>query len=246
CLVLGGYNSSNTTHLLEIAEDEGVPAYHIDCAERIGVADGEATNKIQHKPLTTLPAQAMLDEGLEVQREEKSLEVQCSCPTQITENFLPDGPVTIGITSGAPLPQAAAQGGLALKVGEATSTEELLSCKIGGCCGKDTPGLSREEVLARIPLLPLWALSPDGASISRCFVAKNWAAAMSFLNEVSVLAEQEGHHPDVHITSYRNVRVELSTHAIGGLSLPDFVLAAKMDQIKVEYSPKWLKEHPVA
>ena len=60
------------------------------------------------------------------------------------------------------------------------------------------------------------------------------------------MAEQEGHHPDVHITSYRNVRVELSTHAIGGLSLPDFVLAAKMDQIKVEYSPKWLKEHPVA
>ena len=55
--------------------------------------------------------------------------------------------------------------------------------KIGGCCGKDTPGLSREEVLARIPLLPLWVLSPDGASISRCFVAKNWAAAMSFLNE---------------------------------------------------------------
>eukprot|EP00439_Symbiodinium_sp_Y106_P050436 s858_g6.t1 len=87
CLVLGGYNSSNTTHLLEIAEDEGVPAYHIDCAERIGVPGGEATNKIQHKPLTTLPAQAMLDEGLE-----------------ITENFLPDGPVTIGITSGASTP----------------------------------------------------------------------------------------------------------------------------------------------
>jgi len=87
CLVLGGYNSSNTTHLLEIAEEEGVPAYHIDCAERIGVPGGEATNKIQHKPLTTLPAQAMLDEGLEV-----------------TENFLPDGPVTIGITSGASTP----------------------------------------------------------------------------------------------------------------------------------------------
>ena len=61
--------------------------------------------------------------------------------------------------------------------------------------------------------------------------------------EVSTLAESEGHHPDVHITSYRNVRVDLSTHAIGGLSLPDFVLAAKVDEIKVEYSPKWLKEH---
>ena len=63
--------------------------------------------------------------------------------------------------------------------------------------------------------------------------------------QVSVLAEDEGHHPDVHITSYRNVQVDLSTHAIGGLSLPDFVLAAKIDEIKVEYSPKWLKENAV-
>jgi len=86
-LVLGGYNSSNTTHLLEIAEEEGITGYHIDCAERIGKAGGEATNCIQHKPLATPPAQAMLDEGLEV-----------------TENFLPEGPVTIGITSGASTP----------------------------------------------------------------------------------------------------------------------------------------------
>jgi len=87
CLVLGGFNSSNTTHLLEIAEEEGIKGYHIDCAERIGVPGGDATNCIQHKPLDTPPAKAMLDEGLEV-----------------TEGFLPDGPVTIGITSGASTP----------------------------------------------------------------------------------------------------------------------------------------------
>ena len=44
----------------------------------------------------------------------------------------------------------------------------------------------------------------------------------------------------------RNVSLELSTHAIGGLSLPDFILAAKVDAIKVDYSPAWLKEHPEA
>lgn len=86
-LVLGGFNSSNTAHLLEIAEEEGITGYHIDCAERIGLPDGEATNRIQHKPMSTSPAQAMMDEGLEV-----------------TENFLPEGPVTIGITSGASTP----------------------------------------------------------------------------------------------------------------------------------------------
>jgi pterin-4a-carbinolamine dehydratase len=77
--------------------------------------------------------------------------------------------------------------------------------------------------------LPLWTLAADGKAISRELVAKNWQAAMSFLNAVSAIAEEEGHHPDLHLTGWRNVRVELSTHAIGGLSMPDMVLAAKID-----------------
>jgi len=88
-LVVGGFNSSNTTHLVEIALEEGVPGYHIDCAERIGEAAGELSNKILHKPLSTPPSQAMLDEGLEVK-----------------EGFLPEGPVIIGVTSGASTPDS--------------------------------------------------------------------------------------------------------------------------------------------
>ena len=127
-------------------------------------------------------------------------------------------------------------------VGDGTTAESLLACKIGGCCGKDTPLLPLPAVHERLKAIPQWKLSEDQKVISRSFVAKNWAAAMSFLNAVSVIAEEEGHHPDLHLTGWRNVRVELSTHAIGGLSLPDLVLAAKMDAIPVEYSPKWLKE----
>mmetsp|Transcript_35095 Transcript_35095/g.111542 ORF Transcript_35095/g.111542 Transcript_35095/m.111542 type:complete len:597 (-) Transcript_35095:153-1943(-) len=89
CLVIGGFNSSNTTHLIEIAEEEGVPGYHIDCAERISGPNGGVANSIQHKPLSTPPTKAMLDEGLEVK-----------------ENFLPDGPVVIGLTSGASTPDS--------------------------------------------------------------------------------------------------------------------------------------------
>lgn len=89
CLVIGGFNSSNTTHLIEIVEEEGVPGYHIDCALRIGEPNGEISNKIQYKPLSTPPQQAMLDEGLEVK-----------------EGFLPDGPVVIGLTSGASTPDS--------------------------------------------------------------------------------------------------------------------------------------------
>jgi len=65
---------------------------------------------------------------------------------------------------------------------------------------------------------------------------------MSFFNMAGEIAESEGHHPDLHLTGYRNVRVVLSTHAVGGLTLPDLVIAAKLDALPIKYSPKWLRE----
>jgi 4a-hydroxytetrahydrobiopterin dehydratase len=50
---------------------------------------------------------------------------------------------------------------------------------------------------------------------------------------VAKVAEQDGHHPDLHLEGYRNVWIELWTHAIGGLSENDFILAAKIDQLPV-------------
>jgi 4a-hydroxytetrahydrobiopterin dehydratase len=72
------------------------------------------------------------------------------------------------------------------------------------------------------------------------------APQLSFFNLASQIAEAEGHHPDLHLTNYREVRVVLSTHAVGGLTLPDLVLAAKLDALPVEYSPKWLREREAA
>jgi len=94
--------------------------------------------------------------------------------------------------------------------------------------------------------LPQWTISADRKVISRSLVAKNWESAMKFLNGVSALAEEEGHHPDLHLTGWRNVRLDMSTHAIDGLSLPDFVLAAKIDKLEVVCSPKWLREQQAA
>ena len=137
---------------------------------------------------------------------------------------------------------ASGVGGIEHVEGAASTAEELSSCKIGGCCGKDTPLLARDALLARLPALPAWTLSADEKSIRKEFVARNWESALKFFNEVSAIAEDEGHHPDLHLTNWRDVRVDLSTHAIGGLSLPDLVLAAKIDALDVEYSPKWLRE----
>jgi hypothetical protein len=49
--------------------------------------------------------------------------------------------------------------------------------------------------------------------------------------EAVVAAEAEGHHPDLHLTGYRHLKIELTTHAIGGLSDNDFILAAKIDAL---------------
>ena len=57
---------------------------------------------------------------------------------------------------------------------------------------------------------------------------------MKFFNAVAEIAEEDGHHPDLHIVGYRNVSIEIWTHAIGGLSENDFILAAKIDQLPIE------------
>lgn len=96
-----------------------------------------------------------------------------------------------------------------------------------------------------LPAVPRWGVSSDGKLLTRNFTARNFTAAMDFFNQVAVIAEREGHHPDLHLTNYRDVEVVVSTHAAGGLTQFDFVLAAKLDTIPVDYSPKWLKENPV-
>ena len=79
-----------------------------------------------------------------------------------------------------------------------------------------------------------WYLTHDGQRIRRDWVVKNFVEAINFFNTVCELAEAEGHHPDLHVEGYRNVWIEIWTHAIGGLSENDFILAAKIDEIPVK------------
>mmetsp|Transcript_37573 Transcript_37573/g.94964 ORF Transcript_37573/g.94964 Transcript_37573/m.94964 type:complete len:199 (-) Transcript_37573:241-837(-) len=128
----------------------------------------------------------------------------------------------------------------------ATSGNELASNLRGqscvGMCSRNTPRLSDEAVSQHIAAFPSWELNEGRTMISKRFVAKNYVAAVTFFNAVMELAEKETHHPDLHLTNYRNVQVDMWTHSIGGLALPDFILAAKIDELEVEYSPKWLRE----
>jgi 4a-hydroxytetrahydrobiopterin dehydratase len=85
--------------------------------------------------------------------------------------------------------------------------------------------------------VPGWSIADDGRSLRREWVARDFAAAAGFFREVAAVAEAEGHHPDFHLTGYREVAVDLTTHAVGGLTENDFILAAKIDAIPFEARP---------
>lgn len=95
-------------------------------------------------------------------------------------------------------------------------------------CEAGTPPLSADEARALLGQVPGWEL--EEGKISRRFRFKDFKGSMEFVNRVAEVAEAEGHHPDLHI-SWNRVRVELTTHAIKGLSRNDFVMAAKINEM---------------
>lgn len=77
-----------------------------------------------------------------------------------------------------------------------------------------------------------WAvLNEKVMKIQKKFTFKNFKEALNFVNKVGGLAESENHHPDINLHSYKKVDITLYTHAIGGLSENDFILAAKINQL---------------
>lgn len=113
------------------------------------------------------------------------------------------------------------------------TTEQLVAKKCAPCEG-GVPAYSLSESQQQLTKLNGWELTSDGKRIRKKWMAKNFLAAMDFFNRIANLAEEEQHHPDLHLESYRQITIELWTHAIGGLSENDFILAAKIDRIPVE------------
>ncbi len=99
-------------------------------------------------------------------------------------------------------------------------------------CEGGVPPLSRVEADALRAQTPAWTIDATAKGISRTFRFRTFAEAMAFLDAVARLAEEEHHHPDLRLHDFRLVTVTLSTHAVGGLSENDFILAAKVDQLE--------------
>jgi 4a-hydroxytetrahydrobiopterin dehydratase len=104
-------------------------------------------------------------------------------------------------------------------------------------CEGGTPPLPREEAERLQTAVPRWDFDETGKAIRRAFKFKDFREAMAFVNAVADLAETEGHHPDIAIR-YQRVTFTLTTHAIGGLSENDFILAAKIDRLHQARSPR--------
>jgi len=102
-------------------------------------------------------------------------------------------------------------------------------------CEKGTPQLRSQEVRALLTDLDHWSLF-DGRLV-RELRRRNFRDVLDIVNQIGELAEKEGHHPDLRIHSWNRLTIELTTHAIGGLSENDFILAAHIDRLLEHSNP---------
>ena len=106
---------------------------------------------------------------------------------------------------------------------------DLVKQKCLPCEGGVRP-LNRKEAEEMLKEIPGWELGEEAKSIGKKYRLKDFKEALAFINKAGKIADSEGHHPDLLLTNYKFVTVNLSTHAINGLSKNDFILAAKIDE----------------
>jgi len=105
------------------------------------------------------------------------------------------------------------------------SLKHCIPCEVGG-----VDPFTPDDVRTYLLDTPGWTADEKSKKISKQFSFKSFREAMGFVDKIADLAETEGHHPDIEIL-YNKVNLNLTTHAIKGLSENDFILASKIDAI---------------
>jgi len=108
--------------------------------------------------------------------------------------------------------------------------DSLATKKCEACEGGVDP-LTRTDFEPYLEQVTEWNVIEDDTKIEREFEFKDFQTALDFINKAGEIAEDEGHHPDIFLHSWNKVKFTLYTHAIGGLSINDFVVASKIDRI---------------
>ena len=108
--------------------------------------------------------------------------------------------------------------------------DDLTAQKCVPCEGGTKP-LTPSETRPYLEVVKDWQLEGASKKIEKKFKFPDFKTALDFVNKIATIAEEEGHHPDIKL-GYGKVEVELSTHAIGGLSVNDFIMAAKINKLE--------------
>jgi len=94
--------------------------------------------------------------------------------------------------------------------------------------------LNANQARKSLETLNGWQTNQDHKMIYREYRLKDFDAAVQFINRIAKIADAQQHHPDVHLTQFRNLRVAITTHEVGGLSKNDFAVAEKINELPVE------------
>ena len=108
-------------------------------------------------------------------------------------------------------------------------TKELKNQKCQACSG-NTPKFDEKQISDNLSKLDNWSVNDEQKMIYKKFNFKTFKQALNFTNKVGEIADMEGHHPDISV-GWGYSLVMLHTHAINGLSINDFIIAAKIDAI---------------
>jgi 4a-hydroxytetrahydrobiopterin dehydratase len=105
-----------------------------------------------------------------------------------------------------------------------------LAAKTCTPCRGGVPPMAADEARRYAQQTPGWELDAGATRIQRSFRFSDFADALAFVDKVGALAEEEGHHPDIHF-GWGYCTIELYTHKIKGLHENDFIMAAKIDDL---------------
>lgn len=118
----------------------------------------------------------------------------------------------------------------------ASPSSPLASRRCVPCEGQGLLPLPVDQAKEMLGQTPGWDLILDSPMplLRRKWRTRSFLAGLAFFQRVGELAEKEGHHPDLHLEGWNHARIEIYTHAIGGLHENDFVLAAKINELQVK------------
>ncbi|XP_047947913.1 pterin-4-alpha-carbinolamine dehydratase 2, mitochondrial isoform X1 [Salvia hispanica] len=115
------------------------------------------------------------------------------------------------------------------------TNQDLASKKCVPCSSKDLRPMTEETANILLKRVPGWNLVKENDSwkLHQSWKVKTFAKGMEFLRLVADVAEGEGHHPDLHLVGWNNIKIDIWTHAVGGLTENDFILAAKINGLNL-------------